>query len=119
MSSNPINLAFRFALELAALVAMGAWGAQKGQGVFAVILAIGVPLMAAALWGIFRIPNDPGRAPVAVPGLVRLALEAIYFAFAVWALFNIGSVTLGVILGIAVILHYALSYDRVIRLGRG
>ena len=118
MSSNPINLAFRFVLELAALIAMGVWGAQKGQGVFAAVLAIGVPLIAAVLWGIFRIPNDPGRAPVAVPGIARLALETAYFAFAVWALYDIGAVALSILLGASVILHYILSYDRVARLVR-
>jgi hypothetical protein len=32
MSTNPINLAVRFLLELSALFAMGLWGWQQGEG---------------------------------------------------------------------------------------
>lgn len=38
-------------------------------------LALGIPGVAAVLWATFRVPNDPGRAPVPVPGIVCLALE--------------------------------------------
>ena len=83
MASNPLNLAFRFFLELAGLFAIGYWGWHTGQGWQRWLLMLGVPLIAAALWGIFRVENDPGRAPVRVPGALRLALELAYFAFAV------------------------------------
>jgi hypothetical protein len=122
MSNNPLNLAFRFLLELAALVAIGYWGWVQHEGVWRFVLAIGLPLLAAALWGIFRVPDDAsssGRAPVAVPGGVRLLLELAFFAFAAWALFDAGQSVLAWILGLAVLLHYALSYDRVIWLLRG
>lgn len=119
MSAHPVNLALRFLLELAALVAMGVWGWRQGEGVLRFVLALGVPLLAAAMWGIFRVPNDPGKAPVEVPGILRLALELAYFAFAVWALFDIGAETLGWILGVVTAIHYLISYDRVGRLLRG
>jgi hypothetical protein len=120
LSANPINLALRFLLELAALLAMGAWGWRQGEGVVRFILAFGVPLLAAAVWGVFRVPNDPGKAPVVVPGVLRLALELAYFAFAVWALFDIGAQAWGWALGVIVVLHYLVSYDRVGRLlGQG
>ncbi|OGO39628.1 MAG: hypothetical protein A2W35_09190 [Chloroflexi bacterium RBG_16_57_11] len=119
MASNPINLAFRFILELAALVAMGYWGWNTGEGWTRWFLMLGVPLIAAALWGVFRVDNDPGRAPVRVPGILRLVLELAYFAFAVWALNDAGATTASWILGIAVLVHYLISYDRVLWLVRG
>ena len=114
MSQNPLNLGLRFALELAALAAMSVWGWRAAQGWPRFLLAVGVPLLAAALWGVFRVPNDPGSAPVAVPGLLRLALELAYFGFAVWALYNASLPALAWSLAAALIVHYALSYDRVL-----
>jgi hypothetical protein len=71
-------------------------------------------LAANPIKGTFRVDNDPGKAPVRVPGVVRLALELAYFAFAVWALFDAGATTAGWILGAAVFVHYLISYDRII-----
>jgi hypothetical protein len=116
MGSHPINLAVRFLLELLALVAMGFWGWNRGDGVLRLTLALGIPLVAAAAWGTFAVPHDPsrsGQAPMAVPGLVRLVLEAIFFCAAVWALFSAGATTAGGLLGSAILVHYAASYDRV------
>jgi len=114
MNNHPLNLGLRFLLELAALAAMAVWGWQKGAGWLRFVFAIGIPLVAAILWGTFRVPNDPGAAPVAVPGLVRLTLELAYFGFAVYALASIDRPSLAWGLGAALVLHYALSYDRII-----
>lgn len=114
MSSHPINLALRFLLELAALLALGVWGWQKSEGWLRFILAFGIPTVVAILWGTFRVPNDPGAAPVAVPGILRLAFEVALFAFATWALYDVHAVTLGWIFGIAVAIHYITSYDRIL-----
>ena len=114
MSSNPINLAVRFILEIAALLAVGLWGWQKGDGWLQYALAFGIPLVVAILWGTFRVPNDPGKAPVAVPGIVRLAFELAVFALATWALFDAHYTTIGWILGAAVVVHYITSYDRIL-----
>lgn len=114
MSSNPINLVLRFILEILALVAMGIWGWQKGEGWMRFLLAIGIPLVVAILWGVFRIPNDPGEAVVATPGIIRLVFELLVFGFAVWSLFNLQKTTMGTIFGIVILLHYATSYDRIL-----
>ena len=45
--------------------------------------------------------------------MVRLVLEWANFAFAVWALAYLGHPVPGLILGIVVVVHYALSYDRI------
>lgn len=70
------NDALRLLLELAALFGLGAGGWSTGQGLWRWVLVIALPLVAAVLWGTFRVPGDPGPAPVAVPGWLRLALEA-------------------------------------------
>ena len=116
MGSNPINLAFRFFLEAAGLVALGWWGWNQAEGMLRGVLAIGAPLLAAALWGTFAVPGDPsrsGEAKVSVPGAVRLLLELAFFGAATWSLFVLEATTLGWIFGIMVLVHYILSYDRV------
>lgn len=114
MSSNPINLGLRFLLEICALLAMGVWGWQKGDGWLGFALAIGIPIVAAAVWGTFRVPNDPGSAPIAVPGILRLTLEVVFFTFAAWALQDARYTTLAWVLGITLVLHYSFSYDRIL-----
>ena len=113
MADHPLNLAVRFGLEIAALIAYGVWGWQQRDDWLRFILVIGVPLVAAVLWGTFRVPTDPGTTPVEVPGMLRLALELAFFAFATWALYDVGPAKLGWILGIAVAIHYVISYDRI------
>jgi hypothetical protein len=116
MGSHPVNLAVRFLLEIAALVAIGYWGWSQHDGLLRFVLAIGGPLIAAILWGTFAVPGDPsrsGKAPVPVPGLARLVLELAIFAFAAWALYDAGQPVLALILSVIVVIHYALSYDRV------
>lgn len=116
MSENPLNLGLRFVLELAALAALGYWGWSANQGIWRFLVGIGAPLLAAVLWGALRVPGDPGEAPIAVPGPVRLALELGIFGAAVWLLAAAGQVRLAWILGGVVALHYLLSYDRIVRL---
>lgn len=121
MSNNPINLAVRFLLEVAALVAVGVWGWNQASGVPRFLLALGLPVLAAALWGTFRVPEDAsasGRAPVKVPGIVRLGLEWGLFAFATWGLYDVGRVAPALILGAVAVIHYLVSFDRVIWLLR-
>ncbi len=117
MGSNPINLIFRFLLELTALFSFGYWGWNSTSGWTRYLLAIVFPIVAAALWGIFAVPDDPsrsGKAPVPVPGLLRLLLELVIFGSACWALFDTGLPTQSWILGCLVLIHYGLSYDRII-----
>lgn len=114
MAQNPINLALRFILELLALYFMGRWGWTQHTGVARYVLAIGYPLFAAAIWGIFRVPNDGGAPVVRVPGAVRLLIEVMYFGFATWGLFDSGATTTGWIFGGITLFHYIVSYDRII-----
>src|ERR1700733_6490223 len=99
MNTNPINLGVRFLLEIAMLIVLGYWGWHQSVGWAHYLAAVGIPLISAVLWGVFRIPNDPNPAPVQVPGIVRLALELGLFGFAIWALSDLGHLTLSVTMG--------------------
>jgi hypothetical protein len=84
MGSHPINLILRFILELAALTGMSIWGWKQSDGWFRFVLAIGIPIIAAAIWGTFAVPDDPsrsGKAPVVVPGLLRLGVELVFLYY--------------------------------------
>lgn len=115
MSNNPLNLAVRFLLELGALAAMAYWGWTTHDGLWRFLWAVGLPLLAAALWGTLRVPGDPGDAPVAIPGAFRLFLEFIFFATAVWCIADAGRQSLAVAFAAITLLHYLASYDRVLR----
>ncbi len=113
-----INLAAHFLLELCGLGALIYWGLQTGDGLMKIVLGVLLPLLVAVAWGTFRVPNDPGKAPVAVRGPVRLLLETAFFGLAVAALSSAGQPTLAALLGIAIIINYAIMYERVIWLIR-
>jgi hypothetical protein len=112
MSTNPLNLGFRFFLEISMLGILGYWGWHLKEGWPSYLAALGIPITAAVLWGVFRIPNDPKPAPVRIPGIVRILLEFGLFGFATWALYDLQAGNLGLILGLIVFFHYLISYDR-------
>lgn len=121
MGSNPINLAVRFILELMALFLLGLRGWTVGEGLIRYVWMITLPIGAAALWGIFRVPGDPsssGKAPVRVPGWIRLILELTIFAAATLTLSALDKPNLGIAFGVIVGLHYLLSWDRILWLLR-
>lgn len=113
MANNPINLVVRFFLELVGFYALGYWGWTQHNGLWSILWGIGLPLLAAVMWGSLRVPNDPGKAPIPVPGILRLLLEALFFSAAVWAFYASGRGNWGLILGVVVLLHYLVSYDRI------
>lgn len=117
MGAHPINLAIRFILELCALFAMGMWGWRLSDGWPRFLLALVIPVVAAAAWGTFAVPDDPSRsggAPIPVSGTVRLLLEVAIFGVGAWALWAVGYPQWGASFAIVVILHYAISYDRIV-----
>jgi hypothetical protein len=101
------NAALAFLLELGVLVALGYWGFQTGQGTIARIgLAIGVPVVAVVVWGLFGAPkavwhlHDPWR----------LILYVIFFGSAAVALFAAGQRVPGVAFALVFLLNYSLIY---------
>ena len=121
MGSHPINLGLRFLLELTALGAIGYWGWTQNAGWWRWVLVIGLPVIAAAIWGTFAVPNDPsrsGQAPIPTPGMIRLILELSIFALGAIALIVSQRATAGWAFVIIVLVHYAISYDRILWLFR-
>jgi hypothetical protein len=121
MSTNPVNLALRFILEMIALAIFGYRGWTMGSGFMRYVWTLLFPGVGAALWGTFRVPGDAshsGEAPVQVPGWVRLALELAIFIAATWALVSLDKMNLAIIYGGVVGLHYILSWDRILWLLR-
>ena len=70
-----------FLTELAALVALGTWGARTHHGGWSWVLAVAAPLAFAAVWGTLLSP----RAPVVLSFAVILGLKALLFAVVTWA----------------------------------
>jgi hypothetical protein len=102
---NGLWLAAAFASELAALAALGWWGfGLDGSLVLRGAVGIGLPLLAAVLWGVFAAP----RAPVQVLALTLL-VELVVFGGAVLALVATGHPRLAVALGVVALLSSVLS----------
>lgn len=113
---NPINLAVRFILEVVALISVGVWGWKFSDGWTHYVLAFGIPIVLAIVWGTFNVPDDPsrsGNAPVAVSGAVRLTIELGIFSIAAWVLYGIGYTKFSLILVLAIVIHYLASHERV------
>lgn len=112
-----LNLVLRFFLELAALVAAGTWGfVALDNWALRILFGIGIPVVMAAAWGIFRVPGDGGPPVVAVGGRLRLLLEFVFFAVAVWLLAAAGYGNLALIFALVLVAHYAVGYERTLAL---
>jgi hypothetical protein len=115
-SKNPINLALRFLLEVAAILAFGFWGYSLAAGGIQILLAILFPLLFAVLWGVFAVRGDPsrsGKTVVQTPGIVRLLLELLLFGAAAWMMLELDYPSMALIFGLAVAFHYFVSFDRI------
>ncbi|MEV5647621.1 YrdB family protein [Nocardia sp. NPDC052254] len=80
------NLSLAFVMELAALAALALWGWKVADATaIKVVSAIGAPLIAAVLWGLFAAPQAAFDIPV-----LAIVTKAVVFASAAAALWNIG-----------------------------
>jgi hypothetical protein len=112
---HPANLAFRLVLELAAFVALAIGGYAIGSGALSWVLAVGLPIAGMAAWGTFNVPGDrsrSGEAPVPVPGAIRLLVEAAVFGVAI-VVVSFANPTYAAALLVGVVVHYAMSIDRI------
>ena len=91
------TLTARFLCELAMLAALAFWGYVAGDGVWAWLLGLAAPAVAAVVWGTFVAP----RATVPVPAPVRVAIELVLFAAAAAGLAAAGQPVAAVVLGVA------------------
>ncbi len=105
---DPVNAAVRFVLELTALYGIGRGVWEVSANAIAVIVVAG---LAAFVWGRFRVPDDPGPAPVAVPGVVRLVIEALILIGG-----GVGLTTaherVAIVYFVALVAHYATTRRR-------
>lgn len=121
MSKNSLNLALRFILELAAIASLIIWIIKKFEGIPMLILVISIPVLFASIWGIFAVKGDPsrsGKTVIQTPGWARLILEFIMFAVSGLALYAANFFTASLIFLGIVVLHYIISYDRILWLLR-
>ncbi|MGO4649272.1 YrdB family protein [Nocardia sp. 2YAB30] len=117
MSLNPVMLAARFLLELAAVASFGVFGWRAFEGPWKFLLVIALPVIAAVVWGTFALPGDPsrnGQARVAVSGSARLVIELTVLGGGALALQSAGLPAWGVVFAVLVIVYHALAYDRVV-----
>jgi hypothetical protein len=117
MGKHPLNNALRFLLEMLALISFGYWGYLQTDLWWRILLAAGLPLLFASIWGIFAVPGDPSRSGLTIvktPGFVRLIIELGLFAAASWMLLDLTLIKTGWIFAGVTLLHYVLSYDRIL-----
>ena len=103
------NLAIRFGLELGSLAALGYAGFQTDRGwLVRVLVGVGAPRLAAAVWGMLVAPAASGR----LPDPWRLIPEFAVFGSAAVALMLAGHPTWGAVFGAMTIVNSFL--DRVL-----
>ena len=90
------TLTARFLCELAMLAALAFWGYVVGEGVWAWLLGLAAPVVAAVVWGTFVAP----RAKVPVPAPVRVAIELVLYAAAAAGLAAAGQPVAAVVLAV-------------------
>jgi len=102
-----INLALAFLLELCMLAALGYWGFTLDQGLaIRVGAGLGLPVLAAVVWGLWMAP----RAPKRLQEPLHLIVELLIFGLAIAALYTAGrpqlALAFGVIYAVNVVLRY-------------
>ena len=99
------NLALRFILEVAALVALGYWGFHAGDGdTTHWILGIGAPVVAAVVWGLFVAP----RRRFDVPKVVWILLQVLFFGAAIVGLMVTDQVWVAVVFVVLLVVNVSL-----------
>ena len=111
-------LIVHFAIEIVAFGGLAWWGWSIAEGGIAGI-ALGAVffVVAALLWGLFAVPNDPSRnpdPPIGVPGWLRLIIELGIFGIAAYGIWVSGARWLSETLLTLVGVTYIVTYDRAV-----
>ena len=91
-------------------------GYSLADGWVGLVAAVAFALVGAALWGTLAVPGDPsrsGEAPRPVSGRVRLVVEAVVLGAGVYGFVAVGRGEIAFALLLLLVMHYALSADRV------
>lgn len=101
-----LNLGLAFGLELAMLAAFGWFGYRiTDQTLLRWALALGLPVIAAVLWGALLAPKAANRLGM-LPGVL---LALVLFMLAAFALQRTGQPVLAAAMAIAAIVHAVLA----------
>eukprot|EP00977_Amphora_coffeiformis_P016570 scaffold5169_cov172-Amphora_coffeaeformis.AAC.1 len=112
------NGALRFGLEASSLVGLGhfGWAALVADPAWVKpIVGVAMPLVAAAAWGTWNVPNDPSRgggAPVPVSGTTRLCVEVVVLGCGGASLFFWNPVA-GCVFSVGTVIHYSFYHTRI------
>ncbi|MCJ8010824.1 YrdB family protein [Paenibacillus sp. KQZ6P-2] len=97
-----LNLLLRFILELVLLSSLCYFGFHVQTGLLMqFVLGLGLPVLAAFVWGLFVSP----KASIKVPLPVVLFIEAVLFAAAVVCLISSGFTTFAVIFALLSVIN--------------
>ncbi|HZX08971.1 YrdB family protein [Kribbella sp.] len=101
------NLLLAFLVELLALGLFALWGwATGGTTATRILLAVGLPVIAAVLWGLFA-------SPKATRGQVlRWTVKVLVFGLAGAALWSLGHPLLGVVFVVVVAANLAIIHTQ-------
>lgn len=114
-NSSPLklaNLTLHFLLELCAFFALGYWGVQTGDTtLMKIVLGVGAFALSTTVWGVFRVPGEPGKPVVAVSRPVRLTIEWVVTSAAVLGLAATGQTTLAMVFAVVLVIDYIGLYS--------
>lgn len=70
-------------------------------------------MLAALVWGSFRVENDGGKPKVKVSGKLRLLIEFVFFFLAVSFFYLREEGLIAMVFGLTILTHYMYSWQRV------
>ena len=98
------NLALKFLLEVAGFAALAYTGAVVGSGLWALVLAVTLPVVAIAVWARWNAPRSAHRLPIGA----RIPLELTVFVTAALGLLVTGAVVWAMVYLALVVINAAL-----------
>lgn len=115
IANHPMNLLYRFILELSLLASFFYWGFSQNEGWYQFLYALGLPFLSTIIWATFKAKEPFEKSPlVIVPGYLRLIIELGLFGLGVYLLYLSENIFLSEIFAGFIILHYVISYQRII-----
>jgi hypothetical protein len=100
------NEVLAFLLELAALACLSWWGFTVGHDeVVRVLLGVGIPLLAIALWALFAAPKARWRPRLPLV----LAVKAVVLGGGATALYGVGHSVAAAAMAVAVVANTAVA----------